>query len=130
VQPPRGHRAVKRVRALAARADLTIVGVGQIDAEAQQYIDGFISREELIELMRAGAAGEVVGWAYDSAGEVLTGGTNARLTSVPHRPREERLVVGVAVGPAKVRPIQAALTGNILTGLITDEATAVALLSP
>ena len=102
---------VKRVRALAARADLTIVGVGQMDSEAQQFIDGFISREELIDLMRAGAAGEVVGWAYDSAGRVLDGGTNARVTSVPHRPQDDRLVVGVAVGPAKVRSIHSALTG-------------------
>jgi DNA-binding transcriptional regulator LsrR (DeoR family) len=121
---------VMRVRALAARADLTLVGVGQLDEKAQQFIDGFISREELIDLMRAGAAGEVVGWAYDSHGQVLTCGTNTRLTSVPHRPADNRLVVGVAVGPAKVGPIQAALKGKILTGLITDEATALALLAP
>jgi DNA-binding transcriptional regulator LsrR (DeoR family) len=120
---------VARVHALAARADLTLVGVGQLDGEAQQFIDGFISREELIDLVRAGAAGEVVGWAYDDEGEVLKCGTNARLTSVPHRPADDRLVVGVAVGPAKVRPIQAALKGRILTGLITDESTAVALLA-
>lgn len=120
---------VKRVHALAARADLTVVGVGQIDAEAQQFIDGFISRQELFDLMRAGAAGEVVGWSFDLAGRVLDGGTNARCTSVPHRPQDDRLVVGVAVGPAKVRPIDCALAGRILTGLITDEATATALLA-
>lgn len=120
---------VKRVHALAARADLTIVGVGQMDFEAQQFIDGFISRAEVIDLMRAGAAGEVVGWAYDGGGRVLNGLTNARITSVPHRPHEDRLVVGVAVGPPKVGPIKSALTGRILTGLITDEATAAALLS-
>lgn len=119
---------VKHVHALAARADLTVVGVGQMDADAQQFIDGFISRQELVDLMRAGAAGEVVGWAYDSAGRVLSGGTNARCTSVPHRPAEDRLVVGVAVGSAKVRPICSALAGRILTGLITDEATAALLL--
>jgi DNA-binding transcriptional regulator LsrR (DeoR family) len=105
-----------------------MVGVGQTDLQAQQFIDGFISREELIDLMRAGAAGEVVGWAYDNAGRVLDGGTNARLTSVPHRPDDDRLVVGVAVGPAKVRPIHSALIGRILTALITDEATAELLL--
>ena len=119
---------VKHVHALAARADLTIVGVGQIDANAQQFIDGFITRQELIDLMRAGAAGEVVGWAFDSAGRVLDIATNARCTSVPHRPQEDRLVVGVAVGPPKVRSIDAALNGGILTGLITDEATAELLL--
>ncbi|MBN9010579.1 MAG: hypothetical protein J0H63_10740, partial [Rhizobiales bacterium] len=47
---------------------------------------------------------------------------------VPHRPGADRLAVGVAVGAAKVRAIRAALTGRIITGLITDEATASALL--
>jgi DNA-binding transcriptional regulator LsrR (DeoR family) len=79
--------------------------------------------------MRAGAIGEVVGWAIDSTGRVLTGGTNARVTSVPHRPDEDRLVVGVAVGPPKIGSINAALRGRIITGLITDEATATALLA-
>ena len=119
---------VRRVHALAARADLTLVGVGQMDTNAQQFIDGFISREELLDLMREGAAGEVVGWAFDSQGRIIEGATNPRVTSVPHRPGADRLVVGVAVGPAKVAAIHAALTGKILTGLITDEMTATALL--
>ncbi|MBN9008789.1 MAG: hypothetical protein J0H63_01210, partial [Rhizobiales bacterium] len=53
-----GIEPVRRVHALAARADLTLVGVGQMDGEAQQFVDGFISREELLDLMRLGAVGE------------------------------------------------------------------------
>jgi DNA-binding transcriptional regulator LsrR (DeoR family) len=117
---------VRHVHALAARADLTIVGVGQMDAEAQQFMDGFISREQLLDLMRAGAAGEVVGWAFDSDGRPLTAGTNTRITSVPMRPADGRLVLGVAIGPAKVKAIRAALAGRLISGLITDEATATA----
>ncbi|MEJ0011689.1 MAG: sugar-binding transcriptional regulator [Bauldia sp.] len=120
---------VRRVHSLAARADLTIVGIGQMDADAQQFIDGFISREELFEIMRAGAAGEVVGWSFGSDGRPLKTDTNARLTSVPLRPADGRLVVGVALGPAKIKAIRAALTGRIVSGLITDEATATALLA-
>ena len=119
---------VRHVYALAARADLTIVGVGQMDADAQQFIDGFISREQLLDLMRAGAVGEVVGWAYDSEGRPLTAGTNTRITSVPLKPADGRLVVGVAIGPAKEKAIRAALAGRLLSGLITDESTATALL--
>lgn len=119
---------VRRVHMLAARADLTLVGVGQIDANAQQFVDGFITRDELLDLMREGAVGEVVGWAFDKDGRILAGATNPRVTSVPHRPGSGRLVVGVAVGPAKVKSIEAALRGQILTGLITDELTAAALL--
>ena len=120
---------VQNVHALAARADLTLVGVGQMDAKAQQFIDGFISREELLELMRAGAVGEVVGWAYDGKGRPLKVGTNTRITAVPLKPADGRLVVGVAVGPAKVPAIHSALFGRLVSGLITDEATAAALLA-
>ena len=119
---------IRRVRTLAARADLTMVGVGQMDMDAQQFIDGFLTREELLDQMRAGAVGEVVGWAIDRDGRVLESDINRRITSVPHQPGTGRFVVGVAVGPAKVKAIRGALVGQLLTGLITDEATAIALL--
>lgn len=120
--------AVTRVRAIAAEADLRLVGIGQIDQEAQLYVDGFIRREELLELLRLGAVGEVTGWAFDAEGRVLPGGTNSRVTSVPLRIPAESLTVGAALGPAKVPAIRAALKGRILNGLITDEATATAVL--
>ena len=120
---------VTKVRAIAERATLRLVGVGQVDQGAQVHIDGFISREELLELMRLGAVGEVVGWALDAEGHIINGGTNQRLTSVPLPVPAGALTVGAALGSAKVAAIRAALTGRILNGLITDEATAAALLS-
>jgi DNA-binding transcriptional regulator LsrR (DeoR family) len=119
---------VTRVRAVAERADLRLIGIGQIDQGAQLLIDGFISREELLELMRLGAVGELTGWAFDDAGRIIDGGTNRRVTSVPHRVSAETLVVGAALGPPKVPAMRAALAGRLLSGLITDEATAKALL--
>ncbi|WP_374655615.1 sugar-binding transcriptional regulator [Dongia sp.] len=120
--------AVTRVRAIAGNADLRLVGIGQIDQGAQLHVDGFIARDELLELMRLGAVGEVTAWAFDAEGRVIAGGTNNRVTSVPHRVPAESLTVGAALGPAKVAAIRAALKGRILNGLITDEATAKALL--
>jgi DNA-binding transcriptional regulator LsrR (DeoR family) len=119
---------VTRIRAIAEKAELRLVGVGQIDQGAQLFVDGFISREELLELMRLGAVGELTGWAFDARGGIIEGGTNRRLTSVPHRATADALAVGAALGPAKVPAIRAALEGRMLTGLITDEMTAKALL--
>jgi len=115
---------IARVRAVAAKADLRLVGIGQMDQRAQVLIDGFVSREELLEMMRLGAVGEVTGWAFDAQGRIIKGGTNARLTSVPPRVPAEALTIGAAVGPAKVSAIRAALKGRLINGLITDEATA------
>lgn len=120
---------VKKVHAIAAKADLRLVGVGQMDKHAQVHVDGFISREELLELMRLGAVGELTGWAFDAGGHVIRGGTNRRLTSVPHPVPAAALTVAAAVGPAKVPAILAALEGHLINGLITDEATAKALLA-
>jgi DNA-binding transcriptional regulator LsrR (DeoR family) len=120
---------VRNVHDLASRADITLVGIGQLDADAQIFVDGFISRQELYDLMRAGATGEIVGWSYDADGRPLATGANSRITSVPLKPANGRLVLGVAAGPAKVMAIRAALAGRLISGLITDEATAAELLT-
>jgi DNA-binding transcriptional regulator LsrR (DeoR family) len=120
--------AVTRVRTIAENADLRLVGIGQIDQSAQVHVDGFITREELLELMRLGAIGEVTAWAFDAEGRIIEGGSNKRVTSIPHRIPAETLTVGAALGAAKVTAMRAALKGRIINGLITDEATAELLL--
>jgi DNA-binding transcriptional regulator LsrR (DeoR family) len=119
---------IARVRAVAAKADLRLVGIGQMDQRAQVHVDGFVSREELFEMMRLGAVGEVVGWAFDASGRIIDGGTNDRLTSIPLQVPAEALTIGAAIGQAKVAAIRAALKGRLINGLITDEATASAVL--
>lgn len=121
--------AVTRIRAIAEKADLRLMGVGQVGQGAPLHVDGFISREELLELMRLGAVGELTGWAYDAQGRIIEGGSNERVTSVPHAIPASALAVGVAIGEAKVPAIRAALAGEALNGFITDEATAKALLA-
>ena len=119
---------VTRVRELAEKADLRLVGIGQLDQDAQVYRDGFVTRDQLLEMLRLGAVGEVTAWAIDAQGRVINGGTNKRLTSMPLPIPAKNLTVGAALGASKVVPIRAALTGRIINGLITDEATAQALL--
>jgi len=119
---------IAKVRAVAANADLRLVGIGQMDRSAQVHVDGFVSREELFEMMRLGAIGELIGWAFDEQGHVIDGGTNRRLTSIPLQVPAEATTIGAAVGRAKVAAIRAALKGRLINGLITDEATAAAVL--
>ena len=119
---------ISKVRALAAKADLRLIGIGQMDQNAQVFVDGFVTRQELFDMMRRGAAGELTGWAFDADGRIIDGGTNRRLTSIPPRVPAAALTIGAAVGKAKVSAIQAALKGRLINGLITDEATASAIL--
>jgi len=120
---------IAKVKAVAAKADLRLIGIGQMDQKAQVHVDGFVTREELFEMMRLGAVGEITGWAYDAKGKLIKGGTNRRLTSIPPQMPAQTTTIAAAIGPAKVPAIRAALAGRLINGLITDEATARAVLN-
>jgi len=119
---------VQRVVDLARKADVIFVGVGQMSDDAPLLKDGFVSRRELDDMQAAGAAGEVAGWVYDSAGNYLDFGTNKRTGGVRVEPGLVRPAIGIAAGPSKVIPLAAALKARILNGLVTDEITAAAIL--
>ncbi|PWK71540.1 sugar-binding transcriptional regulator [Aminobacter sp. AP02] len=115
--------------ALAAQADVTFVGVGDMGPKAPLYEDGFITEAELKALQKAGAVGEIVGWAFDRDGRLIDGITNDRVASAPLPSRERSLVVALAMGERKLPGILAAITRRLVNGLITDESTAAALLA-
>lgn len=114
---------------LAAEADVTFIGIGDLGPEAPLFVDGFISEAELKALQKAGAVGEIVGWTYDEAGRMIEGITNDRVASAPIPSREKSLVVASAMGERKLAGILAALRRRIVNGLITDEQTAEWLLA-
>ena len=114
---------------LAAAADVTFVGIGDLGPEAPLYLDGFISAAELKALQQAGAIGEIVGWAFDAEGKLIEGLTNERVASAPMPSRDSSLVVALAKGERKLPGIRAALNRRLVNGLITDEHTAERLLS-
>ncbi|GAB1478962.1 sugar-binding domain-containing protein [Paracoccaceae bacterium] len=120
---------VRKVVDLARAADVIFVGVGQMSNDAPLLADGFVSRGELDEMQAAGAVGEVAGWVYDSAGTYLDLGTNRRTGGVRVAQGLPRPSIGIAGGPSKVPAIAAALKSHIINGLVTDEATAQALLA-
>lgn len=113
---------------LAARADVTFVGIGELGPTAPLVLDGFVSEAELAALRKAGAVGEIVGWAFDADGDLIQGITNDRVASAPIPDRSRSLVIAAAMGSAKLPAITAAIRGGLVNGLITDEATAKALL--
>jgi DNA-binding transcriptional regulator LsrR (DeoR family) len=119
---------IAKIKAIAAKADLRLIGIGQMDQKAQVHVDGFVTREELFEMMRLGAVGEVTGWAYDAKGHLIKGGTNKRLTSIPPQVPAKTTTIAAAIGKVKVPAISAALVGRLINGLITDESTARSIL--
>ncbi|RYG91120.1 sugar-binding transcriptional regulator [Loktanella sp. IMCC34160] len=121
--------AVRNTVALAQRADLTLIGIGQMDETAPMFVDGFLTPKQHAELLAAGAVGEITSWVYDAEGQVIDHDVTARVTSVPLPVAPGHRVIGVAVGRPKVPAIIAALRGGLINGLITNEATAEAILA-
>lgn len=123
------QRSFIAVKSLAEQAKATFVGIGHIAWSGPLHQDGFINDDEVTELIELGAVGEIAGWAYDHHGVLLQEGTNSRVASVPLEQPACRLIIGVAGGLNKADAILAALRGKLITGLITDEAAAQAILA-
>jgi DNA-binding transcriptional regulator LsrR (DeoR family) len=115
--------------ALAAKADMAFVGIGDLGPNAPLHEDGFVTLAELAALQRAGAVGEITGWAFDAHGRLIDGLTNARVASAPIPNVGKCRVTAIAKGPRKAAGIAAAMKGRLVNGLITDEWTAERLLS-
>lgn len=120
---------VRSTLSLGAEADVTFVGIGELGVDGPLCVDGFLGRGEMTALVEGGAAGEICGWIFDHDGHMLDSAINARVASVPIPSRETSRVIGIAQGPRKHSALKAALTGGLLNGVITDEATAKFLLS-
>ncbi|MER2533609.1 MAG: sugar-binding transcriptional regulator [Rhizobiaceae bacterium] len=123
-----GQPMIRTTLALAADANVTFVGIGDLGADAPLYQDGFITEAELKALQKAGAVGEIVGWVFDRDGRLIEGITNDRVASAPIPSREKSLVVALAMGEKKLPGMLAAVNRRLVNGLITDEKSAAALL--
>jgi len=119
---------VRRVHQLAADADVWLTGVSDLAADSPLAKERFLSRDELFELNRLAAIGEIGGWTFDREGRLTEGGTNLRVTSVAPQVGVTRPRICVASGARKLPPLLAALRGRIVNGVITDEDTARQLL--
>ena len=120
---------IRETLALAAKADVTFVGVGQVGTDAPLYLDGFITDAELQALQEAGAVGEICGWSFDADGRLIDGIINDRVASATLPSRDKSLVVAIAMGKGKLASIRASLKARLVSGLITDERTAEGLLA-
>lgn len=123
-----GQRSFTLLRELRAQARTSFVGIGEIGWNAPMHRDGFMTDADISALAEQGAVGEITGWSFDAAGRVLRGPINDRVASLPLECPPQRLTVIVGGGPGKVEPIKAALAGRLASALVTDEATASAIL--
>jgi DNA-binding transcriptional regulator LsrR (DeoR family) len=117
------------IQELAGQAEAAFLGIGEIAWKAPIHRDGFVTDQEITCLVDHGAVGELAGWAFDSHGRLIAGGTNELVAGIPLSKLRTERAIAIGGGPRKVTAIRAALRGRLIAGLITDEATARAVLA-
>ena len=123
------QRAFTVLRELREQARASFVGISEVGWQAPLHRDGFMTDADISALVDAGAVGEITGWSFDAKGRPLDSPVNERVASLPLEIPPRRLTVVVGGGPQKVAPLKAALAGRLASALITDEATAAALIA-
>jgi DNA-binding transcriptional regulator LsrR (DeoR family) len=110
---------------LIDEASLVIIGVGAVDAAGSLSSANALETDAALEELRAmGARAEVLGQFFDANGAILSTPFDGRVMAPDLETLRGREVVAIAGGPDKAPALDAALKGGIITGLITDEATA------
>jgi DNA-binding transcriptional regulator LsrR (DeoR family) len=122
--------SVRDVIRLAEESEIALVGLGSMDPSVSTLLRNRLQTEqELLELRKAGAVGEVCGKYFDARGVAMDTEFNYRTVSIDIRKlRHMKFVIGVAAGPGKVAPILGAVRGGLINILVTHADTAHLLL--
>lgn len=120
--------SVNDVLVASCSADIAVISLGSIAQveKATMHQTGYISLSEQKVLQRKGAQGDILGYFFNENGEVLEDvKLHEELMAVrPEKLRDIPLVIGVAGGTVKAEAILAALKGQYINVLVTNEAAA------
>ena len=118
----RRERTIEETLALAARADVALIGIGTPQPELSSLLRaGYLSRRDMEELISIGVVGDMVAHQFDEYGRWMDIPANRRAISLDvDSLRRIPRVIAVSGGVAKARAILAGLRGRYCNCLITD----------
>jgi deoxyribonucleoside regulator len=118
---------IKETLRLAEKATVILSGIGSLESPlspSQTWIS-YLSRQEIAELKKIGAAGHINAHHYDLAGNVLPIKLHEGIVGLGVEAlKKVPVVIAVASGVEKARAILGALNGRLVNTLITDDSTA------
>ena len=123
-------RSIRDTLDRASQCHVALVGIGSTAPElSSMQTARYLSVEELREMRRCGAVGDVCAHYYDINGRYLDIEVNRRTISVAREDLAQiDLVIGVGGGEQKADSILGALRGGYVNVLITDDLAAVKVL--
>lgn len=124
------ERQVHEVFDAAREMDLALVGVGTLETAKSSLVrSGYLSPAQLEEFVQAGAVGDVCAIHFDLHGNLVDTPLQRRFVGIGYQALVHApLRLGIAAGPAKVRPILGALRGGTINALVTDNTAATQVL--
>lgn len=122
-------RTVAAVLERAGEANAYLYSAGVVDANSAHVESGYLRPDDMEELARRGAIGDVVGRYIDANGNIVDPALDERTLGISLETlRSAAMAILVVAGTAKHDIARAVVTSGLCTVLITDEATARALL--
>ncbi len=118
---------MRDVLALSHEASLLLLGIGTIDRNASLVSSGMIEFSEFAKVKALGAVGEALGVFFGSDGRPIESDLTARTLSYDFTDGKSRTTIAIAGGHGKAPAIDAVLRSGLISGLITDERTALDL---
>lgn len=114
---------------IAQQASKALLGIGEATEDAILVKTGFIDASKMAELRQRGAVGDLLGRFFDIDGSLIEHSINDTVIGLDlEEIGKIDVVIGVAGGPSKIKPILGALRGRRINVLVTDEVTAQAIL--
>lgn len=122
-------RTVSAVLAQAASAAAYLYSAGVADQSSVLVDSGYLTSDDVTELVRKGAVGDVVGRYIDADGNIVDPDLDERTVGLGlDELRAARTAIFVVAGEAKHPVARAVVTSGLCSVIITDESTARALL--
>ena len=120
---------VREIFNLSNGAKLKFVGIGTVKADAQLVASGMIEPKEIVDIKANGGVGELLGHFFDAKGRVLETTLTSRTFAVALDSAAQHQIVAIEGGEEIIEAIRAVLHSARISGLITDEPTAKALVA-
>ena len=121
-------RTVETALQAARRSELALVGIGQLSPDSTLFRGRHVGRDDWAALIEAGAVGNMNTRFFDAHGQPV-GDLERRTIAISwDELRAIPTVVAIAAGTDKVAAIEGALATWCVESLVTDEATARAML--
>lgn len=113
---------------LIKEASLVVLGIGNLcPVENSSMMYAMKNQNLVLKLKEKGAVAEILGQFFDAEGNHLSTEYDGRVMAPPIEDFSDKEVTAIAGGQDKVAAINAALLSGFLTGLLTDESTALKL---